>query len=72
VIEIVGSHFKAVDLGPGTIVGAAAFNFFIIIAICMYVCMSACMYARCYVRSFADSHIADRQNVNIEISDSNW
>jgi solute carrier family 8 (sodium/calcium exchanger) len=37
VIEIIGDGFEAGSLGPGTIVGSAAFNFFIIIAICMYV-----------------------------------
>ncbi|XP_074662888.1 sodium/calcium exchanger 1-like [Tubulanus polymorphus] len=36
-IEIVGKDFNAGDLGPGTIVGSAAFNLFIIIAICVYV-----------------------------------
>merc|ERR1712076_188198 len=29
--------FKAGDLGPGTIVGSAAFNLFMIIGLCMYV-----------------------------------
>ena len=37
VIEIIGDGFEAGSLGPGTIVGSAAFNFFVIIAICMYV-----------------------------------
>ena len=37
VIEIIGDGFEAGSLGPGTIVGSAAFNFFIIIAICNYV-----------------------------------
>ena len=36
-IEIVGNNFKAGSLGPGTIVGSAAFNLFIIIGICIYV-----------------------------------
>ena len=36
-IEIVGSEFQAGDLGPGTIVGSAAFNLFVIIAICVIV-----------------------------------
>merc|ERR1711884_811348 len=30
-------NFKAGDLGPGTIVGSAAFNLFMIIGLCMYV-----------------------------------
>ena len=35
VIEIYAQDFKAGDLGPGTIVGSAAFNMFIIIAVCV-------------------------------------
>merc|ERR1719228_697325 len=37
VIEIIAKDFKAGDLGPGTIVGSAAFNLFMIIGLCMYV-----------------------------------
>lgn len=37
IIEIIGNNFKAGALGPGTIVGSAAFNLFIIIGICVYV-----------------------------------
>lgn len=37
VIEIIGNKFEAGDLGPSTIVGSAAFNLFIIIAVCIYV-----------------------------------
>ena len=37
VIEICGRDFKAGDLGPSTIVGSAAFNLLVIIAICVYV-----------------------------------
>lgn len=37
VIEICGNKFEAGDLGPSTIVGSAAFNLFIIIAVCVYV-----------------------------------
>lgn len=36
VIEIYAQNFQAGDLGPGTIVGSAAFNMFVIIAICVY------------------------------------
>lgn len=36
IIEIVGNGFKAGDLGPGTIVGSAAFNLFCISAICVF------------------------------------
>ena len=37
VIEIIGERFEAGHLGPGTIVGAAAFNLFVITGICNYV-----------------------------------
>ncbi|XP_046876390.1 solute carrier family 8 member 4a [Hypomesus transpacificus] len=37
VIEVIGHKFEAGSLGPSTIVGSAAFNMFIIIAICVYV-----------------------------------
>jgi solute carrier family 8 (sodium/calcium exchanger) len=37
VIETFGNGMKAGDLGPSTIVGSAAFNLFMIIAICIYV-----------------------------------
>ncbi|XP_078517208.1 sodium/calcium exchanger 2-like [Lissotriton helveticus] len=37
VIEVCGHNFNAGELGPGTIVGSAAFNMFVIIAICVYV-----------------------------------
>ncbi|KAJ3588950.1 hypothetical protein NHX12_009803 [Muraenolepis orangiensis] len=37
VIEVVGHKFHAGSLGPSTIVGSAAFNMFIIIALCVYV-----------------------------------
>ncbi|CAK1584001.1 unnamed protein product [Parnassius mnemosyne] len=37
VIEIAGKNFEAGDLGPGTIVGSAAYNLFVIIAICVMV-----------------------------------
>jgi len=37
VIEVVGKNFEAGDLGPNTIVGSAAFNLFMIIAICVWV-----------------------------------
>lgn len=36
IIEVVGKGFEAGDLGPNTIVGSAAFNLFMIIAICVY------------------------------------
>ena len=36
VIEIIGDNFEAGSLGPGTIVGSAAFNLFVIIGICNY------------------------------------
>ncbi|XP_024915798.1 sodium/calcium exchanger 1-like isoform X2 [Cynoglossus semilaevis] len=37
VIEVCGHNFEAGDLGPSTIVGSAAFNMFVIIALCVYV-----------------------------------
>lgn len=37
IIEVIHTQFKAGDLGPSTIVGSAAFNLFIIIAICVVV-----------------------------------
>lgn len=36
VIEIIGRGFEAGELGPGTIVGSAAFNLLVISAICIY------------------------------------
>ncbi|CAN8003002.1 unnamed protein product [Ixodes hexagonus] len=35
IIEIMGRGFKAGDLGPGTIVGSAAFNLLVITAVCI-------------------------------------
>lgn len=37
VIEMFAKNFQAGDLGPGTIVGSAAYNLFVIIAICVLV-----------------------------------
>ncbi|XP_062288727.1 sodium/calcium exchanger 2a isoform X1 [Scomber scombrus] len=37
VIEVCGHNFNAGELGPGTIVGSAAFNMFVIIGICVWV-----------------------------------
>lgn len=37
VVEIWAKGFEAGDLGPGTIVGSAAFNLFMIIGLCIYV-----------------------------------
>lgn len=37
IIEIIAKDFKAGDLGPGTIVGSAAYNLFVIIALCVVV-----------------------------------
>lgn len=37
VIEMFAKNFRAGDLGPGTIVGSAAYNLFVIIAICVLV-----------------------------------
>eukprot|EP00961_Rhodomonas_salina_P233140 3150133-Rhodomonas_salina.2 len=35
IIEIVGAGFYAGELGPGTVVGSASFNLYVIIGICM-------------------------------------
>lgn len=35
IVEIVGNGFQPGDLGPGTIVGSAAFNLLVITGICM-------------------------------------
>ncbi|KAJ8369097.1 hypothetical protein SKAU_G00091250 [Synaphobranchus kaupii] len=37
VIEVCGHNFQSGELGPGTIVGSAAFNMFVIIALCVWV-----------------------------------
>lgn len=37
IIEIIAKDFNAGELGPGTIVGSAAYNLFVIIAICVLV-----------------------------------
>ncbi|XP_048884980.1 sodium/calcium exchanger 1-like isoform X1 [Brienomyrus brachyistius] len=37
VIEVCGHKFDAGEMGPSTIVGSAAFNMFVIIALCVYV-----------------------------------
>ncbi|RWS06887.1 sodium/calcium exchanger 1-like protein [Dinothrombium tinctorium] len=37
IIEIYATDFNAGELGPGTIVGSAAFNMFVIIAVCVWV-----------------------------------
>lgn len=36
-LQVCGHEFKAGQLGPGTIVGSAAFNMFVIIGICVWV-----------------------------------
>ncbi len=35
VVGVVGNEFKAEALGPGTIVGSAAFNLLAIVAVCI-------------------------------------
>lgn len=35
--KVCGHNFNAGDLGPGTIVGSAAFNMFVIIGLCVFV-----------------------------------
>lgn len=36
-VQVCGHGFKSGELGPGTIVGSAAFNMLVIIAICVFV-----------------------------------
>lgn len=36
-LQVCGHEFKAGQLGPGTIVGSAAFNMFVIIGLCVWV-----------------------------------
>lgn len=35
--QVCGHNFRAGELGPGTIVGSAAFNMFVIIGLCVWV-----------------------------------
>lgn len=35
-LQVCGHNFEAGELGPGTIVGSAAFNMFVIIGICVW------------------------------------
>jgi solute carrier family 8 (sodium/calcium exchanger) len=37
IIEVIGKNFESGELGPGTIVGSAAYNLFIITAVCILV-----------------------------------
>lgn len=37
IIEVYAQNYEAGELGPGTIVGSAAFNMFVIIAVCVWV-----------------------------------
>jgi len=45
IIEVYATDFNAGDLGPGTIVGSAAFNMFVIIAICVW-CVPSTEYKK--------------------------
>ncbi len=45
IIEVYAQNFDAGDLGPGTIVGSAAFNMFVIIAICVW-CVPSTEYKK--------------------------
>ncbi|XP_054154056.1 sodium/calcium exchanger 3-like isoform X2 [Oppia nitens] len=45
IIEVYAQDFNAGDLGPGTIVGSAAFNMFVIIAICVW-CVPSTQYKK--------------------------
>lgn len=52
VIEIYAQDFQAGELGPGTVVGSAAFNMFIIIAICVWAIPSDQLKKIKYLRVF--------------------
>ncbi|KAJ6224821.1 hypothetical protein RDWZM_003366 [Blomia tropicalis] len=52
VIEIYAQDFQAGDLGPGTIVGSAAFNMFIIIAVCVWAVPTDTLKKIKYLRVF--------------------
>lgn len=52
VIEIYAQDFEAGDLGPGTVVGSAAFNMFIIIAVCVWAVPSSELKKIKYLRVF--------------------
>ncbi|XP_075678295.1 LOW QUALITY PROTEIN: sodium/calcium exchanger 1-like [Dermatophagoides pteronyssinus] len=51
-IEIYAQNFEAGELGPGTIVGSAAFNMFVIIAICVWAVPSPNVKKIKYLRVF--------------------
>nr|XP_046914967.1 sodium/calcium exchanger 3-like [Dermatophagoides farinae]XP_046914975.1 sodium/calcium exchanger 3-like [Dermatophagoides farinae]XP_046914982.1 sodium/calcium exchanger 3-like [Dermatophagoides farinae]XP_046914989.1 sodium/calcium exchanger 3-like [Dermatophagoides farinae]XP_046914997.1 sodium/calcium exchanger 3-like [Dermatophagoides farinae]XP_046915005.1 sodium/calcium exchanger 3-like [Dermatophagoides farinae]XP_046915013.1 sodium/calcium exchanger 3-like [Dermatophagoides farina len=51
-IEIYAQNFEAGELGPGTIVGSAAFNMFVIIAICVWAVPSTQIKKIKYLRVF--------------------
>ncbi|CAK9293901.1 unnamed protein product [Gordionus sp. m RMFG-2023] len=52
IIEVIGKNFEAGELGPGTIVGSAAFNMFIIVGICILVVPSSQLRKIHYLRVF--------------------
>ena len=59
IIEIVGNNFEAGELGPGTIVGSAAFNLFVIIAVCV-MSIGKVGFCKCTISSprlLSSSHI---------------
>lgn len=52
VIEVYAQDFQAGELGPGTIVGSAAFNMFIIIAVCVWAVPTGTLKKIKYLRVF--------------------
>lgn len=52
VIEIYAQDFQAGELGPGTIVGSAAFNMFVIIAVCVWAVPTGTIKKIKYLRVF--------------------
>lgn len=58
VIEIIGNNFVSGELGPGTIVGSAAFNLFVIIGLCVYVVPS--------------NELRQQRHVNVFLITASW
>ncbi|XP_065321359.1 sodium/calcium exchanger 3-like [Gordionus sp. m RMFG-2023] len=52
IIEVIGKNFEAGELGPGTIIGSAAFNMFVIVGICILVVPSSQLRKIHYLRVF--------------------
>ena len=71
VIEIVGNQFVAGELGPGTIVGSAAFNLLVISAICIVAIPSSETRRIASVKVFAVT-AASGQTVSLHVERGGW